>query len=116
MAGRQRIDESFLFLHTFPKFLLRINIRIIVVDGNFEKLSKLVTEIISAKTEVKRIASVATNFEELTQKLFELIQEKVTGVPEYLLRSLSQCLMRDYSLDSETHRMIYNAWYQTMKG
>lgn len=85
-------------------------------DGNFEKLSKLVTEIISAKTEVKRIASVATNFEELTQKLFELIQEKVTGVPEYLLRSLSQCLMRDYSLDSETHRMIYNAWYQTMKG
>lgn len=85
-------------------------------DSNFEKLSKLVTEIISAKTEVKRIASVTTNFEELTQKLFELIQEKVTGVPEYLLRSLSQCLMRDYSLDSETHRMIYNAWYQTMKG
>ena len=85
-------------------------------DSNFEKLSKLVTEIISAKTEVKRIASVTTNFEELTQKLFELIQEKVTCVPEYLLRSLSQCLMRDYSLDSETHRMIYNAWYQTMKG
>lgn len=85
-------------------------------DSNFEKLSKLVTEIISAKTEVKRIASVTTNFEELTQKLFELIQEKVTGVPEYLLISLSQCLMRDYSLDSETHRMIYNAWYQTMKG
>ena len=85
-------------------------------DCNFEKLSKLVTEIISAKTEVKRIASITTNFEELTQKLFELIKDKVNDVPEYLLRGLSQCLMRDYSLDSETHRMIYNAWYQTMKG
>ena len=85
-------------------------------DYNFEKLSKLVTEIISAKTEVKRIASITTNFEELTQKLFELIKDKVADVPEYLLRGLSQCLMRDYSLDSETHRMIYNAWYQTMKG
>lgn len=85
-------------------------------DSNFEKLSQLVTEIISAKTEVKRIASITTNFEELTQKLFELIKDKVADVPEYLLRGLSQCLMRDYSLDSETHRMIYNAWYQTMKG
>lgn len=85
-------------------------------DYNFEKLSKLVTEIISAKTEVKRIASITTNFEELTQKLFELIKDKVADVPEYLLRGLSQCLMRDYSLDSETHRMIYNAWYQAMKG
>ena len=85
-------------------------------DCNFEKLSKLVTEIISAKTEVKRVASITTNFEELTKKLFELIKDKVIGVPEYLLRGLSQCLMRDYSLDNETHRMIYNAWYQTMKG
>ena len=65
---------------------------------------------------MKRIASITTNFEELTQKLFELIKDKVADVPEYLLRGLSQCLMRDYSLDSETHRMIYNAWYQTMKG
>ena len=65
---------------------------------------------------MKRVASITTNFEELTKKLFELIKDKVIGVPEYLLRGLSQCLMRDYSLDNETHRMIYNAWYQTMKG
>lgn len=85
-------------------------------DNNFEKLSKLVTEILSAQTEVARIASVTTNFEELTQRLFELIKEKIEEVPDNLLKPLSQCLMREYSLGNETRKMVYNAWYQTMKG
>ena len=85
-------------------------------DNNFEKLSKLVTEILSAQTEVARVASITTNFEELTQRLYKLINDKIENVPDSLLKPLSQCLMRDYSLENETRRMVYNAWYQTMKG
>lgn len=85
-------------------------------DNNFEKLSKLVTEILSAQTEVARVASITTNFEELTQRLYKLINDKIENVPDSLLKPLSQCLMRDYSLGNETRRMVYNAWYQTMKG
>jgi len=84
-------------------------------DNNFESLSQLVTNILSAKYEVKKIASSTGNFVELTYNLIRLIDEKVEGLPEDLKLVASQCLMRDYSLYGDVEKNIYNAWYQTIK-
>ena len=84
-------------------------------DNNFEKLSQLVTNVLSAKLEVKKMASTTDNFEELTRKLFMLVDEKAHGLTDNLKLVTSQCLMRDYSLSGDGEKRIYNAWFQIEK-
>lgn len=84
-------------------------------DNNFESLSQLVTSILSAKFEVKKIANNTGNFEGLTSSLSDLVSEKVEGLSDELKLAASQCLMRDYSLDGDVEKKIYNAWFQTIK-
>lgn len=84
-------------------------------DLNFESLSKLVSQIISAETEVRHLCANNKSFEELTDKLDELVAYKVPELPEPLRLATSQCLMRDYSLLGEVQKRIYCAWYQTIK-
>ena len=81
-------------------------------DDNFKLLSRLVTEIVAAKPEVERLTNSVANFEELTQKLKELIQQKVEKLPQELLLVTLQCLMRDYSLANQEKEQVYGAWYQ----
>lgn len=81
-------------------------------DDNFKLLSQLVTEIVAAKPEVERLTNSVANFEELTQKLKELIQQKVEKLPQELLLVTLQCLMRDYSLANKEKEQVYGAWYQ----
>lgn len=82
-------------------------------DSHFESLSKLVTSVISAKAEVKKVASTVSSFDLLTDKLQEIVKYKVPAIPEELILVASQCLMRDYSLDGEVQKRIYNAWFQS---
>ena len=81
-------------------------------DDNFKLLSQLVTEIVAAKPEVEHLTNSVTNFEELTQRLTKLIQQKVEKLPQDLLLVTSQCLMRDYSLANKEKEQVYGAWYQ----
>lgn len=81
-------------------------------DDNFKLLSQLVTEIVAAKPEVEHLTNSVANFEELTQRLTELIQQKVEKLPQELLLVTSQCLMRDYSLANQEKEQLYGAWYQ----
>ncbi len=83
-------------------------------DNRFETLSRLVTQIVSLKSEVTRLANTTVSFEELTQKLTDLIEDKVPYIPDELLAVTSQCLMRDYSLDGDVQKRIYSAWYQSI--
>lgn len=83
-------------------------------DNRFETLSRLVTQIVSLKSEVTRLANTAVSFDELTQKLSELVEDKLPYIPEELSLVTSQCLMRDYSLDGEVQKKIYGAWYQSL--
>ena len=84
-------------------------------DSNFESLSQLVTNILSAKLEVKRAAVNTSDFNELTNRLSKLVGERVEGVSNDLRIVISQCLMRDYSLSGDVEKRIYNAWFQTIK-
>ncbi len=83
-------------------------------DNKFEVLSRLVTQIVSLKSEVMRLTNTTANFEELTQRLSELVEDKVPYMPDDLRLVTSQCLMRDYSLDGEVQKKIYSAWYQSV--
>lgn len=84
-------------------------------DNYFESLSQLVTNILSAKLEVKKLISQATNFEVLTDNVYKLIDDKVYGLPENIKLVTTQCLMRDYSLGGDDEKRIYSAWVQTIK-
>ena len=84
-------------------------------DDNFVTLSRIVTEVIEAKSEVERLANTAVNFEELTNKLYDFVYNKMKGLPDELSLVISQCLMRDYSLANDERKRIYSAWYQSVK-
>lgn len=84
-------------------------------DNHFEVLSRLVTEILCAKSKVARLACYADNFDMLTDSLRQVILEKVTDLPDNIILVTTQCLMRDYSLDGDIQKKIYGAWLQTIK-
>ena len=84
-------------------------------DNNFEQLARLVTQILSVKQEVRRLTSHTASFDELTHKLSDLVKGKVSGLPKNIILTISQCLMRDYSLDGDVQKRIYSAWYQSVK-
>ena len=83
-------------------------------DNHFEQLSRLVTEVLSAKSEVMKFADSSSNFEQLTDRLEQYIKNLVPEIPNELTLVTSQCLMRDYSLANEVQKRIYSAWYQSV--
>lgn len=84
-------------------------------DNQFEQLSRLVTEVLSAKSEVMKFADSASSFEQLTNKLEQYIKNLVPEIPNELTLVTSQCLMRDYSLASDVQKRIYSAWFQSIR-
>lgn len=84
-------------------------------DNQFEQLSRLVTEILSAKSEVIKYADSASSFDQLTDKLEQYIKNVVPEIPNELTLVTSQCLMRDYSLANDVRKKIYSAWYQSIR-
>jgi DNA helicase HerA-like ATPase len=84
-------------------------------DNHFEQLSRLVTEVLSAKSEVMKFADSASNFDQLTDKLEQYIKNLVPEIPDELTLVTSQCLMRDFSLANDVQKKIYSAWYQSVR-
>ena len=84
-------------------------------DNQFEQLSRLVTEVLAAKSKVMKFADSASSFNQLTDKLEHYIKDIVPEIPNELTLVTSQCLMRDYSIGSEVQKRIYSAWYQSIK-
>ena len=78
-------------------------------DNQFEQLSRLVTEVLSAKSEVMKYADSASNFDQLTETLEQYIKYSIPEIPEELTLVTSQCLMRDYSLANDVQKRIYSA-------
>lgn len=84
-------------------------------NDNFVHLSRLIAQVLSLKTEVKRLANSVKSFDELNEKLASLITSKVEEMPNKLIAVTSQCLMRDFSIEGETALSIYDAWYKHVK-
>lgn len=83
-------------------------------DQYFERLSRLVAEITSSTNIVSKMVKSAVNFEELTISLRDFLIREYPNLSEKMILALSQCLMKDYSLGSDSRKQIYSAWYQTV--
>ena len=84
-------------------------------DSQFKQLSRIVTEIFSAKSEVDKFAGSSSSFDQLTNKLEIYIKEQIPELSDALIDITSQCFMCDYSLTSDVNKNVYCAWLQSMR-
>lgn len=84
-------------------------------DNYFEQLSRIVTEIFGAKSEVAKFAESSVSFDQLTSKLELYIRSQTPQISDVLILVISQCFMREFSLASDVQKRIYSAWYQSIK-
>lgn len=84
-------------------------------NKEYEKFSWVISGIFGTKQEIFKLTKQVRDFDELTDRLKKIINEKVESIPSELELSLCQSLMRDYSIGDENRLKIYNAWLQKTK-
>lgn len=76
----------------------------------FEPMSRLVADILGCRSEVRKIIQLAASYPELGRLLDTLLSGHVDVLSDALRLATQQCLMKDYSLQHESHVPIYSAW------
>lgn len=76
----------------------------------FGVAAQLVVNILDCRTEVKKAISKSDDYKQLKNNLNKILLDHVEESREDLLLSAQQCLMKDYSLQHESHIAIYSAW------
>ena len=84
-------------------------------NKEYEKFSWVISGIFGTKQEILKLTKQVRDFDELTDGLKKIINERVESIPSELELSLCQSLMRDYSIGDENRLKIYNAWLQKTK-
>ena len=79
-------------------------------NNNFEKLSKIVTNLIVDRNNLKKLIITRSNFEDLNKELVNLIEKNANIEDDELKLGISQSLMKEFSLESKTALEIYSAW------
>lgn len=83
-------------------------------DDNFKSLAALVSDLLSAKTEVENFVKKAKNFKEL-DTLIDSYVLRHASISENLKLAVRQCLMMQYGEKDDTSKRIYNAWFTETK-
>ena len=78
--------------------------------NKFKKLSKIVTDLIIDKNNLKRLVDSKNNFEELHTGLINLIENNVKIEDIELKLAIAQSLMKEYSSEGEDALEIYSVW------
>lgn len=79
-------------------------------DENFDKLSELVVEILECKVLVENIVRSVENFKVLTDELCGIIEKSTVELNKETILAVCQCLLKDYSKNSNDKLEIYAAW------
>lgn len=79
-------------------------------NKNFEKLSKIVTNLIIDKNNLKKLIITRSNFEDLNRELVNLIERNVKIEDNELKLAISQSLMKEFSLEGKDALEIYSVW------
>ena len=79
-------------------------------NKNFEKLSKIVTNLIIDKNNLKKLIITRSNFEDLNSELVNLIERSVKIEDNELKLAISQSLMKEFSLEGKDALEIYSVW------
>lgn len=83
-------------------------------DENFRRLSRRITDMLGVRAKVENCVLTAIDDNELTDMLWKIVRELVDDPSEFLMIALSQCFMKDMSIqknESETRQKIYTKWY-----
>lgn len=84
-------------------------------EGNFERLSKVVSRILEGETWLKFVMGTASGWDVLTDQMICEIKKQVRGLSlEYLVAS-AQCVLRAEIKKSDNYREIYSAWITRLK-
>ena len=87
-------------------------------DRNFKKLSAKITDILGVRSRVENCVLSAADDGELTDMLFKTVHQSFPGAQAKEALALSQCLMKDMSMNEEENEMrkkIYFHWMDSMK-
>lgn len=76
----------------------------------FAHAAQLVVDVLGCRQQVQQIIQSATDYGHLSNLLDVLLHERATGLSAELALATQQCLMKDYSLQHESHIDIYSAW------
>ncbi|NBH13138.1 ATP-binding protein [Lachnospiraceae bacterium] len=86
-------------------------------DEGFRKLSRRITDILGLRARVDNYIVTAEDNQELTHKLAETINQIIDSPSEAATMVVSQCLMRDMSIqqeENEVREKIYLNWLQSV--
>lgn len=88
----------------------------LAVWGNaaFPKLAERLTALLDARKAVKEAADKAADFDDLNRRLDALVKEKAE-LPDSMMPSVRQALMRDFAETDPSGLKIYSAWIQDAK-
>lgn len=76
----------------------------------FAYAAQLVVDVLGCRQQVQQIIQTATDYGQLSNQLDQLLHERATALSTELALATQQCLMKDYSLQHESHIDIYSAW------
>ena len=78
--------------------------------NKFKKLSKIVTDLIIDKNNLKKLVDSKNNFEELHMGLINLIENNIKIEDVELKLAIAQSLMKEYSSEGKDTLEIYSVW------
>lgn len=76
----------------------------------FAYTAQLVVDVLGCRQQVQQIIQTATDYGLLCNQLDLLLHGRATGLSAEMTLATQQCLMKDYSLQHESHLDIYSAW------
>jgi len=86
--------------------------------SEFIKLSRRITGLLGVRAQVESYVATSVNNSELTRKLAGLVNQFVSHASEEVTLAVSQCLMKDISVqqeESEVREQIYMQWIDEIK-
>ena len=84
-------------------------------DDKFGLLSELVSHLIADESIIDNTVMSSADFEKLTTALINQVIQKTDNLSSELMLSVCQCLMKNFSKDSDEKLEIYAAWRKSIK-
>jgi len=76
----------------------------------FERMARLLVDALGCRQQVTQIIQEAGDYAHLSQLLDSLLVQCANSVSTELALAAQQCLMKDFSLQHESHLDIYSMW------
>ncbi|WP_426779058.1 helicase HerA domain-containing protein [Pseudomonas aeruginosa] len=76
----------------------------------FAHTAQLVVDLLGCRKSVQQAINLASDYQHLSDLLDELLETRVDGLDPALALAAEQCLMKDFSLQHDSHLDIYSMW------